>query len=72
MKFAEVWSKVKSLDMFGVPNTFSIESQSEFQTHVGAFSSILLYTLIASSSYYLLTDLFYKRNPNIVSNTVFN
>lgn len=61
-----------SLDLFGIPMQLQIKKKSEYHTAFGSIISLAIMSFISFSFVNLVVDLFDRKNPNIISNLVFN
>lgn len=61
-----------SFDLFGIPVQLQIKKKSEYHTTFGSIISLAIMSFICYSFVNLIVDLFERKNPNIISNLVFN
>lgn len=61
-----------SIDLFGIPIQLQIKKKSEYHTVFGSMVSLAIMSFICFSFLNLVIDLFERKNPNIISNLVFN
>lgn len=73
MNFKKLTRKfISYTDLYATPIEIYIKGEPKHSTVIGSLTSILIISFLCLSSYYLIMDMVNKKNPNLISNTIFS